>query len=141
MTAPTSPNFTSAQWVRLMPWVQTNRWVPCSTSRATSGAPQNMPTSIGRMSSSTATRFRAPYRLVNWLNDRSQASRAPRATSAVASWRTQSGRPRSANVCRMARPSGIIRAASTANATQGEERLLAVLPPGQPDHAGTPHSV
>ena len=43
-----SVNLISAQCRRLTPWVQTGRWVPCSSSREISGAPQNNPTNSGR---------------------------------------------------------------------------------------------
>jgi hypothetical protein len=42
------PSFAASQRVRLTLWVQASRWVPASTSRATSGAPQNTPSTAGR---------------------------------------------------------------------------------------------
>jgi hypothetical protein len=56
---------TAAQRSRLTPWVHTSRWVPCSISRATTGAPQNMPANSGRNQNSPPTRPRLPKRSVN----------------------------------------------------------------------------
>lgn len=46
--APAStPILTASQRRRVTDWVNARRWVPCSSSRASSGAPQNMPTTSG----------------------------------------------------------------------------------------------
>ena len=50
LARPTSPSLTSNQRIRLTLWVQAKRNVPVSSSRAMSGAPQNMPMSTGTMS-------------------------------------------------------------------------------------------
>src|SRR5258708_3503162 len=42
-----SSSFTVNQRSRVTSWVHTSRWVPCSSSRATNGAPIKMPTSTG----------------------------------------------------------------------------------------------
>ena len=42
-----SPTLITSQRVRVTLWFQTSRCVPASSSRATSGAPQNMPMTAG----------------------------------------------------------------------------------------------
>ena len=53
--APSSarPSLVASQRPRVTLWVQTSRWVPASSSRATSGAPQNAPSSAGATASTT----------------------------------------------------------------------------------------
>ena len=50
LARPTSPSLTSNQRIRLTLCVQARRKVPVSSSRAMSGAPQNMPMRTGTMS-------------------------------------------------------------------------------------------
>ena len=47
LARPTTPSLTASQRVRVTLWVQASRKVPVSSSRATSGAPQKMPSSAG----------------------------------------------------------------------------------------------
>src|ERR1700722_8186713 len=47
LARPTSPSLTRSQRRRLTLWVQARRKVPDSSSRATRGAPQNIPMSTG----------------------------------------------------------------------------------------------
>jgi hypothetical protein len=42
-----TPSLVASQRVRVTDWVQTSRWVPASSSRATIGAPQKMPMTAG----------------------------------------------------------------------------------------------
>jgi hypothetical protein len=48
------PSLVASQRVRVMLWVQASRWVPVSSSRATSGAPQNTPTTAGSATTDAA---------------------------------------------------------------------------------------
>lgn len=47
---PMSASLTVSQRVRVTVWFHTSRWVPFSSSRPISGAPQNSPTRAGRIS-------------------------------------------------------------------------------------------
>jgi hypothetical protein len=49
------PSLTASQRVRVMLWFHTSRWVPASSSRAISGAPQKIPMSAGRTSTTAVT--------------------------------------------------------------------------------------
>ena len=42
-----TPSLVASQRVRVTDWFQASRWVPVSSSRATSGAPQKMPMTAG----------------------------------------------------------------------------------------------
>ena len=48
-----SPSLVASHRPRVTLWVQTSRWVPPSSSRATSGAPQNAPSSAGATATAT----------------------------------------------------------------------------------------
>jgi hypothetical protein len=46
--------------MRVTLWFHTSRWVPASSSRAISGAPQNSPISAGRTSTTAVTAWNDP---------------------------------------------------------------------------------
>ena len=52
---PMSPSLTASQRVRVTLWFHTSRWVPASSSRAISGAPQKIPTRAGTTSTTAVT--------------------------------------------------------------------------------------
>ena len=47
LASPIRPTLTVSQRLRVTLWVQASRWVPVSSSRVTSGAPQKIPTRAG----------------------------------------------------------------------------------------------
>ena len=51
--AVTMPSLVASQRVRVIDWFHTRRWVPVSSSRATSGAPQKTPMIAGTTASTT----------------------------------------------------------------------------------------
>ena len=53
---PVSPTFVASQRDRVTVWLHTSRWVPASSSRATSGAPQKTPMIPGRASTAAEPR-------------------------------------------------------------------------------------
>ena len=56
----TRPSLAASQRVRVTLWFQASRNVPASSSRVTSGAPQNMPMTAGaRYRSATPTKYRS----------------------------------------------------------------------------------
>ena len=57
LASPTRPSLTASQRRRLTLCVQARRKVPVSSSRATSGAPQNIPMSTGTTSTSPRARI------------------------------------------------------------------------------------
>ena len=48
-----TPSLMASHRVRVTDWVQASRWVPASSSRATSGAPQNTPMITGATAMTT----------------------------------------------------------------------------------------
>ena len=137
---PTRPNLTRAQRRRLMPWVQTRRWVPCSTSRATSGAPQNRPTSSGRIRNRMPSDSQGLYWLVNWFSELWQPFR----NACRPDVRTDLRRRRRQPLVRVGvvhrDPARDHQRGQDDQRDRGEQRLLAVLSPGEPDHAVTPQA-
>src|SRR6266511_3511144 len=113
--APTSPNLTIAQRSRLSPWVQTRRWVPCSTSRATSAPTKNIPTSSGRKTKSAPRKAKFSYLLLNCCSCGRQAELSTGMSSDLPSLCRQSARPGSTYARCICRPVGTISAASTAS--------------------------
>jgi hypothetical protein len=58
---PVRASLTASQRVRVTLWFHTSRWVPASSSRVISGAPQNSPISAGRTSTTAVTARKGPW--------------------------------------------------------------------------------
>ena len=54
---PTTASLTASHRLRVMVWFHTNWWVPVSSSRPISGAPQNMPISAGAASRNSSVKW------------------------------------------------------------------------------------
>src|SRR5439155_1262044 len=73
VAAPMAATFVLIQRSLLTPWVHASLCVPCSTSLATSGAPQNTPISAGKTRNSGMVNWRPEKRLVNRSETRVQS--------------------------------------------------------------------